>query len=98
LRQEAEGILFRFAEEIIESKKSGMVAEAFNQRAVNEISDLRTRLSSEFTGLREQFKKVSGYRHHIVGHVFGFIVLVLLVFIFTVAVKYEPHLANLFSN
>jgi hypothetical protein len=98
LRRDAEGNLFRFAEELIESRKPELIAEAFNQRAINEIADLRMKLASDIAELRGQLRKVTGYRHHIVGHVVGFIVLVLLVFIFTVAIRYEPHLATLFSR
>jgi hypothetical protein len=94
LRQEAEGALFRFAEDVIESRKAGLVAEAFNHRAITEIADLKTKWASDIADLSGQLRKVTGYRHHIVGHVFGFIVLVLLAFIFTVAIKYEPRLAD----
>ncbi len=98
LREEAEGALFRFAEDVIESRKPELMVESFNQRAINEIADLKTRWASDIAELRGQLRKVSGYRHHIVGHVFGFAVLVLLVFIFSVAIKYEPHLGNMFVS
>jgi hypothetical protein len=97
LRDEAEGTLFRFAEGVIDSRKPELVSEAFNQRVINELSSMKTSFAADISGLREQLKKVTGYRHHIVGHVIGFIVLLLLVFIFSVAIKYEPHLADFFN-
>ena len=87
LRTEAEGYLFRFASEIMEKQIQDMSEEAFNSRAIQELAALRGTIA-----------KISGYKHHIVGHIAGFVVLVFLAFIFTVAIRYEPHVATLFSN
>jgi hypothetical protein len=96
LRRDAEGRLFRFAEEVIDSRRPELMTEAFNQRAISEVLELKAKLASDIAELKGQLSKVTGYRHHIVGHVFGFIVLLLLAFIFTVAIKYEPRLADMF--
>jgi hypothetical protein len=53
--------------------------EAFNNRTVQELGTLRGAI-----------KKISGYRHHVVGHVIGFFVLVALFWIVLLAIKYEP--------
>jgi len=87
LRNEGESILFRFAEAVIDSRMVKISEEAFNART-----------TAELFALRGSIKRISGYKHHIVGHVVGFMVLVLLAFIFTVAITYEPHLASLFSR
>lgn len=87
LKNDAQGILFRFSEEVIELQKPDLIAEAFNARTQEELGSLRTSI-----------KKISGYRHHIVGHVVGFLCLLALAFIFTVAIRYEPHLGSMFTK
>jgi hypothetical protein len=76
-----------------------LISEAFNQRALSEIADLKAKLATDVADLNQQLRKVTGYRHHIVGHVAGFIVILLLAFVFAVAIRYEPRVADiLFSQ
>lgn len=83
IKAEAEGILFAFSDEIMEAKRPQMMADALNARTIEELS-----------GLHLSIRKVSSYRHHIIGHVIGFFVLVGLVIAVTLAINYEPHLRD----
>jgi hypothetical protein len=83
IKTEAEGILFAFSDEIMEAKKPQMISDALNARTTEELASLRSSI-----------RKISSYRHHIIGHVIGFFVLVGLVVAVTLAIKYEPHLRD----
>jgi len=81
LREEAEGSLARFADEVMSQQTERMEINALNGRMLEELDSLKKRVG-----------KISGYRHHIVGHVFGFIVLVFITLAATVAITHEPTL------
>jgi hypothetical protein len=81
LRGEAEADMFRFAESVMKKKIAEMEGVAFNLRTVNEIADLKRLV-----------RHCGGYRHHIVGHVIGFLVLVALAAAGAFAVAHEPTL------
>lgn len=81
LRGEAEADMFRFAEAIMQNKIHQMIGDAFNERTVQEIGDLK--------GL---VRSCSGYRHHIVGHVAGFGVLVVIAAFIGFVFAHEPSL------
>jgi len=87
LKDEAAGTLFRFSSSVMDARMTEMTDNAFNQRALNELNTLNSKIDH-----------ISGYKHHIVGHVAGFVVLVLLTFIFSVAITREPHLSALVSS
>ena len=87
IKSEAEGILVAFSESMSEQQIPDLMKEAFNSRTLTEIEQLKASIS-----------KISGYRHHIVGHVLGFFALVLLATVVTLAIKYEPHLAGFINN
>lgn len=86
LRTEAEGILFRFAEQVIASREEKMKFDA-----------LTSRISSELGKLTELVVENGGYRHHIVGHIFGFLCLVGLLALLTFAAKHEPTIGSVFE-
>lgn len=80
LREEAEGGIVRIAEALSEERMPEMQERAFNARTTQELEQLKSAVT-----------KVGSFRHHIIGHVVGFVVLVLLVFVGTIIVSYEPH-------
>jgi hypothetical protein len=65
LREEAEGDMFRFAETLMNERTSEMMKTAFDARVIAEVESLRV-----------QVRGVGRYRHHVVGHLIGFAVLV----------------------
>ena len=58
LRDEAEGVLFRFAENVIESRKPELISEAFNHRAIAEIADLKTKWAADIADLTVRTPKI----------------------------------------
>lgn len=79
LRHEAEASMYRFAEVFMRDRIDEMEHEAFNERAITEFGELQTLI-----------KRRSGYRHHIVGHVVGFGVLVAIAAVVLWALGHEP--------
>lgn len=83
LRKEAESFLLDFAELIKEEAKDEMQLEALNGR-----------LAKELLTLTSKINKISGYRHHVVGHVVGFFSLVILVICASMIIDHEPSVAE----
>lgn len=83
LREEARGMLFSFSKTIVDSQKIEMKEEAFNSRTTEELALLRSMI-----------RKISSYKHHVVGHVVGFIVLVFIAAVVTFALAHEPSLRD----
>ncbi|MCJ2025103.1 hypothetical protein [Methylobacterium sp. J-067] len=87
LKSEAEGTLFRFGESMIESRMADMQETVYNAKTTEELTKLKSKI-----------EHISGYKHHIVGHVVGFVVLLFLAFTFNYIITYEPHIAGYFSK
>jgi hypothetical protein len=83
LRDEAEGSMFRFAENVMNKRTEEMMQTAFDSRVIAEIEDLK-----------KQIRHVGSYRHHIVGHLIGFAVLVFVAAFFGFALTHEPSLRD----
>jgi hypothetical protein len=78
---------------------------ALDARLVGEIGGLNTkivaenaRIIEEVRLLRQKVEELSGYRHHVVGHVLGFALLVAMYFFITFAVAHEPTVADFLSR
>ena len=84
LRGEAEADMFRFAETVMGSKIEEMMGTALNARTINEIA-----------GLKAEMRRCASYRHHIVGHVIGFGVLVIIVAFIAFIRAHEPSLRDI---
>lgn len=87
LRRQATNLIFRVSEEFANERLPEMQQEAFNARTTSELVKLNTAI-----------KHISGYRHHIVGHVIGFFVLVLLVWLALFVLHHEPVVSQFFSE
>jgi hypothetical protein len=85
LRQEAEGSLFGFSEELIDARIGELKDQAFNARTLSELTDLKGRINH-----------LGGYWHHIVGHLAGFVCLVGIAVVFALIVAFEPSIRELF--
>jgi hypothetical protein len=86
LRGEAEADMFRFTEKIMAKKIEEMKSTAFNVRAINEVDDLK-----------KLMRRCGSYRHHIVGHVIGFGVLVVIVAVLALVWAHEPSLREVIN-
>ena len=77
LRQAAEAHFFEYS-------------EAVKDQAIEELKliALEGRLESELAALNKR----TGYEHHIVGHVIGFVVLVIIAIFVKFAIDYEPSI------
>lgn len=102
LREEAEGQIVSISEALIEEKLPEMQERAFDARTTKELEQLkeavaaasqqlRTAVTSESQELKTAVRHVSTFRHHIVGHAVGFVVLVFLVYAATIVGTHEPH-------
>ena len=83
LTHEAEGIMYKYGEEYIRARLPELQQVAFNEKTVTELVDLKSMI-----------RHISGYGHHVVGHVLGFMVLVLLFYFFTRIIHYEPRIGD----
>jgi len=83
LRRDADAILTEFAEAIVENRALEMQEQAFNTRTTRELGALSAKID-----------KISGYKHHIIGHVIGFFVLVVMYVSITYAVNHEPSVRD----
>jgi hypothetical protein len=87
LRVQAETLLYGVAEQLLQERMPGIRETALNSRLTQELGELRS-----------DIRAISGYRHHIVGHVVGFFVLVLLASFVTFALSHEPSIAGFLLN
>lgn len=81
---QARNELFRFADEYAKSQIAEISKVAFNERATSELEKVNNSINS-----------LKGFRHHVVGHVAGYVVLILLFFFFNYAIEAEFHLKDL---
>jgi hypothetical protein len=81
LRGEAEADMFRFAETVMKTKIDEMRGAAFNIRTIHEIDDLK-----------KIVRQCGSYRHHIIGHVIGFVALVIVVAGVAFVLAHEPSI------
>lgn len=82
---DAEGALVSFAEEIIEQRIDEMRTEALDR-------EIRDTLDS----INGKIRKLESYKHHIIGHLLGFCVLVGLVAILALIINFEPTLESIY--
>jgi hypothetical protein len=75
LMSESDDLIFRVTEERIKERIAEVAARAFNERAIKEISDLNTKFATETAKIAHLVGKLSGYKHHVIGHILGFLVL-----------------------
>ena len=87
LRGKAERILFGMTQNMVEDQTVEMQSVAFNAEATKQLSELNAKIN-----------EISGYKHHIIGHIVGFVCLVMLVWLASVLVEREPHLRNFFIS
>lgn len=85
LRQQATDLIATVLDNLNEANQPQLISDAFNERSTEALQRLTARID-----------KISGYSHHIVGHVVGFLVLVGLVWISSVILHYEPTVKNWF--
>jgi hypothetical protein len=83
LKEQARGSLYKFSSEIMRVQTLKMQEDALNGRILAELSGIGKRLG-----------KISGYRHHIVGHIFGFFALLALALFITFAISHEPSIGD----
>ena len=86
----AEGYLLGYADEVMKNETDNMKATALSEKVASELSNLSSTMISEFGKLKEISSKNGSYKHHIVGHVIGFIVLVSIVSFVYHLLPYEP--------
>ena len=87
LRVQAETLLYGVSDAILEERMPGVRETALNSRITSELEQLKGKIHS-----------ISGYKHHVVGHVVGFFVLVLLASAVTFALSHEPSIAEYLLN
>lgn len=87
LRSEANGYMFRFAENIMAQRTTEMMKSALDARVAMEISNLQA-----------EMKKCQSLRHHILGHVCGFATLVAVGAFFAFLLGYEPSLHKILGG
>ena len=85
LRQEAEGILYKFGSSYAEDQMQEMTGTALNQGVLNEVAEFRRETKSlrDFVGHR------TGYTHHIYTHVVGFLAIAGVIGLVTVAANFD---------
>ena len=85
LRDEADGLLYRFSADLSESQLPDMIRHSFNQRAVEEVSEFRR----ELTAFRKYLRDRTGYTHHLMTHVVGFLSIAGLIALVTLAAEFD---------
>jgi hypothetical protein len=85
LRNNAEGMLFRFGEVIVNARLPEMQERAFNNRTKVEIAAARDELKKVSVDLNRR----TGYLHHIICHVLGFSAVAVIIAIVTVIAIYD---------
>ena len=79
----ADSIIFGVCEGLIESRIPEMQSSAFNAQTTSELGILKVKI-----------EEISGYKHHIVGHVFGFVVLVVVAWLALFIRAHEPRIED----
>ena len=83
LRTDAEGALAAFGELVAQEQIETLRSDA-----------LSLQTQAVLTGIDTKLEKLGGYRHHIIGHLVAFIILVGIVAFGTFVVKFEPSVAG----
>ena len=83
LRQAAEEKLSQFAQTVVDTQYDELRRNALNEQTKAEIGEVK-----------KLVQKQGGFLHHIVGHVIGFIALIVLAAIFYFALAHEPSLSG----
>jgi hypothetical protein len=86
LKREAEQVLSAFAEDRIIDRFDDIQEGAFNARAIEELSNIKS-----------DIKSLKSMRHHILGHIIGFMSLVAIYVLITIAVEHEPSIRQVFN-
>ena len=81
LRSNAEGAMFRFAEEIVAQRTQELRRNALAAETRETLSEIERKLT-----------KLDTYKHHIFGHLLGFGALILIAAVFALGVKFEPSI------
>jgi len=87
LRQRAEDLIFQVSDKLLDERVDELQERAFNNRAISEVAEIKRLLLEKL-----------GYRHHVIGHVLGFAILVGLAAFITFAVAHEPTIADFISR
>jgi hypothetical protein len=96
---ESDELIFKVTEERINERIGEVATKAFNERAIKEIIGLSTNYTAETAKITHALGKLSGYKHHIIGHVLGFLVLAGASAIVLLIVKFgEPSLYFVLSK
>lgn len=86
LRVEAEGAMATFAEQVVENNVEVMRRDALDSKMQSILGEINSKLLS-----------LEGYRHHIVGHLVGFVILVGIVAFGTFIVRFEPSIEGAYN-
>jgi hypothetical protein len=86
LRTEAEGAMATFAEQVVEENVEILKRDA-----------LTLQMQSVLGGINSKLQSLGSYRHHIIGHLLGFVILVGMVAFGTFIVKFEPSIEGAYN-
>jgi hypothetical protein len=75
----AEGALAAFGEQVAEEQIETLRSDA-----------LSVQTQAVLTGIATKLEKLGGYRHHIIGHLGAFVILIGIVAFGTIVIKFEP--------
>lgn len=86
LRKEAEGAMATFAEQVVENNIDTMKLEALDAKT-----------QSIMSGIDRKLHSLGSYRHHVIGHLLGFVILVGIVAFGTLIVRFEPSIEGAYN-
>jgi len=86
LRKEAEGAMATFAEQVVENNIETMKLEALDAKT-----------QSIMSGIDGKLHSLGSYRHHVMGHLLGFVILVGIVAFGTFIVRFEPSIEGAYN-
>lgn len=87
LRSEAENTMAEFAETVVEEQITELRADA-----------LSVQTQAVLSGIDQKIERLGRYRHHIIGHLAGFLILVALVALGTLIINFEPTVHGVYNS